>query len=268
MKTLFTLFLMLCLCSGASAQLSDFSFAQAAKQPTKKKEVPFDKKAYQKLLAEPTEWYAGLSFSNFVPQGEFMDSLGRSSQGFSIYGGYTNSEAHLGCGLQVDFMFTGRDEDIYEMYTTDPFGRRIYYYDTVSMQNMMIPITLYGRFNQQFFNFLEPYFEVFGGMNIYSSSMSYNSGLVLQGKQVTDSDTKLNVSFTYGIGGGAMFKLLEYAELPSTHFKMLLDLRARYYYGGKATYRRGYLLDGGYNFKETTSKTAMVMIHAGLTFQF
>lgn len=268
MKTLTTLLLLLCLCTVANSQFSDFSLLQGSTKQTKKKETPFDSKAYQKLLASQPEWYAGLSFSNFVPQGEFMDSLGRSSQGFSIYGGYNSPEMHLGCGLQVDFMFTGRDEDIYEMYTTDAFGRRIYYYDTVSMQNMVIPITIYGRFNQQFFKFFEPYFELFGGMIVYSSSMSYNSGLVIQGKQYTDSDTKLNVSFAYGIGGGAMFKLYEFAELPSTHVKMMLDLRGRYYYGGKATYRRGYLLEGNYYFKETTSKTAMVMIHAGLTFQF
>lgn len=268
MKTLFTLFLMLCLFSGASAQLSDFSFAQAAKQPTKKKEVPFDKKAYQKLLAEPTEWYAGLSFSNFVPQGEFMQTLGKSFQGFSVYGGYNNSESHLGCGLQVDFMFTGNDEDIYRKYLYDMLNHRYDYFDTLSMQNMIIPITLYGRFTQQFFNFFEPYFEVFGSMNIYSASMSYKSGIDFNGKQVTDSDTKLNVSFAYGIGGGAMFKLLEYAELPSTHFKMLLDIRGRYFYGGKANYWRGFLTDGTYGFVEKTSKTAMVMVHAGLTFQF
>ena len=132
----------------------------------------------------------------------------------------------------------------------------------------MIPITLYGRFNQNFLNFLEPYFETFLGLNIFSSSFSYNSGLVINGKQYTDSDTKLNASFTYGIGAGTMITLAEGAVLPSNHYKLTLDLRGRYYYGGQATYRQGVLQEGKYYFKESTTNTAMIMFHAGLTVQF
>jgi hypothetical protein len=241
---------------------------QAVQKQAKQKDEVVDLKALERLRATPPSYYFGVSFSNFVPQKEFMDSLRRAYQGVSFFGGYTSQKLHLGLGMQVDLMFTGSDEQRYLMYAVDAFGRRIYYEDTATVQNMLIPITVYGRFNQYFLDFFEPYFEVFGGMNIFSSSMSYNSGLVIQGKQVTDSDSKLNVSFTYGLGAGAMFTLYDYAKLPDNRFKVMLDLRARYYYGGKATYRRGHIIEGSYYFSETTSNTAMVMVHAGLTFQF
>ncbi len=92
------------------------------------------------LKRKPLKGMFGLSFTNSVPQKEFYDNLKRSGQGFSLYGGYNFAPVPITLGLQTDFLFYGGDERIFRYKNQ---GDWTYLRDTVSYQNMIIPVTVF-----------------------------------------------------------------------------------------------------------------------------
>jgi hypothetical protein len=230
----------------------------------------------ENLKNEPLNFFAGISFTNMVPQKAYMDNLPKSGQGFSLYGGFSADPMPLALGLECDFLFNGSNSK----YDTSsgffqglPFLRR----DTISTQSMVIPINIFVRIQQNIMGYFMPYAEFVLGMNILTLSQNFNSGVIFPGDTLypnKTSDSKSSVALAYGVGVGAMVKLVDFINLPSSHSSLDLDIRLRYMKGGEASYWKTesiYFDDTGrpvFNTKEYKSETDMVDFIVGLVYRF
>jgi hypothetical protein len=247
--------------------LSSFQvFAQIAGEPLKISKAE-ENHMLEQLKNKSLNGFFGISFTNSVPQAEFQDNVRRSGQGFSLYGGYYPDPIPVAFGAQCDFMFYGRKEriDAYDWF--DHFNNRHTFYDTASIQNLVIPISIFARLQQNVYGYFLPYFEIFTGLTFLSTSFEDKSGNPEEDDK--NSKTKTNVAFNYGIAAGCMIKLLDVVQLPSTNFSMLLDLRMRYAKGTKTTYSDGIIRDDGtFGIIQLNSQTDMIVTNVGLVFRF
>jgi hypothetical protein len=86
--------------------------------------------------------------------------------------------------------------------------------------------------------------------------------------EIASSVNVSDFAFSYGLGGGLMIRL--YQRQNST-FAILLDLGARYLWGGKAEYlKEGDILreDGMVIYNTSFSNTDLFTTHIGVTFSF
>jgi len=102
--------------------------------------------------------------------------------------------------------------------------------------------------------------------------MDRNTGIYDQSGGYDDKiASSVNVSdfaFSYGLGGGLMIRLFQGQK---SAFAVLLDLGARYLWGGKAEYlKEGDILreDGMVIYNTSYSNTDLFTTHIGVTFSF
>jgi opacity protein-like surface antigen len=221
-----------------------------------------DEVLIEQLKQKPLKGIFGLSFTNSVPQNEFYDNLKRSGQGFSLYGGYNFTPVPVTVGLQTDFLFYGGDERIFSYRNQ---GGWTYLRDTVSYQNMIIPVTILMQVRPNVGEYIFPYFEAFAGFTIFSASSDFKSGLGIE-----DSKDEISAGWNIGLGAGTMIKLVDFVTLPSFYSRMLLDIKARYVNGTPVQY---YMVkqinsDTSPDFRRAKSKTDLVTFQVGLVFEF
>lgn len=241
-------------------------FAQIAGEPPKISKAE-EKRMLDELKSKPLQGFFGITFTNSVPQREFQDNVRRSGQGFSVYGGYYPDPIPVAFGAQCDFLFYGRKERIDAYDWQDHFGNWRTFYDTASIQNIVIPISLFARLQQNVYGYFLPYFEIFAGVTFLTTSFDDKTGNPEEDDK--NSKTKTNAAFNYGIAAGCMIKLLDVVQLPSTNFSMLLDLRMRYAKGTKTTYWDGNFKDDGtFGVIQLNSQTDMILTYIGLVFRF
>lgn len=216
----------------------------------------------ERLKNSPSYGFITFTFTNVVPQGEFQDNVQTSGQGFSVFGGYTFAPAPISAGGQVDVIFNGSDTKYFGHWRT---GGWFLGQDTVETQNMLIPITAFLKMQPQVGDFLFPYMEAFAGVNILSSSGTLKP---LWGHK--DTKSQVSAAFVYGAGAGIGIKFGEVLELPDTHTKFLIDIKARYAKGSETDYYRAERInsDSSVEFKKFRSRTDMVMLYIGLSIMF
>ncbi len=233
-----------------------------------------------KLKSIPTNYFIGLSFTNMVPQKEFFDNLPKSGQGFSVYGGFNADPMPLAFGLEFDFLFNGnssKPREINDSFPTMP-GLTYTQKDTVSTQSMVIPMNIFARIQPDIMGYVSPYVEFVVGLNILTLSQNYNSSIefVWNKPDTTYFDTSQSRSssaFHYGVGVGAMFKLVDFVGLPASHSSLNFDIRLRYLFGGEASYWKTEKVDfvnnkPVFNVTKYKSKTDMLIFTAGFVFKF
>lgn len=211
--------------------------------------------------------FFGISFTNSVPQGEFQDNIKSTGQGLSVYFGYDTHPLPFVFGLEGDILFYGNDQKTQSHSWVDPYNVTHYYRDTMEVQNMVIPINVFARIQPSIHDIVYPYAEAFLGLTILSTSLDYSTGFNYEGVEYNDSQSKINASFSYGIGVGAMIKVFE-AHNELNDFQILIDLKARLVKGGEAAYWRGNIVNGKVKLDEFDSKNDMILTHFGVTFRF
>lgn len=221
-----------------------------------------DEELIKQLKQKPLYGMFGISFTNSVPQNEFYDNLKRSGQGFSLYGGYNFVPVPMTLGMQVDFLFYGGDERIFRYKNQ---GGWTYLRDTVSYQNMIIPVTFFLQVRPNIGEYIYPYFEGFAGFNLFSASSDFKSGLGIQ-----DTKDEITAGWNVGVGAGTMIKMVDFITLPSYYTRMLLDVKARYAKGTNVEY---YMVkqinpDTSPEFRKAKSKTDLITFQVGLVFEF
>ena len=234
----------------------------------------------ERLKNIPTNFFAGLSFTNMVPQKEFFDNLPKSGQGFSIYGGYSAEPMPFAFGLEFDFLFNGNSSKyrtINDSFPTIP-GLTYRQRDTVSTQSMVIPMNIFARLQPDLMGYVSPYLEFVAGLNILTLSQNYNSGIEFFWSKPDTSyfdttESRSSSAFHYGFGLGAMFKLVDFVGLPASHSSLNFDIRFRYLIGAEASYWKTEKVDFKnnkpvFNVTEFKSKTDMIIFNAGLVFRF
>lgn len=225
-----------------------------------------DEKLVQQLKNKPLNGFFGLTFSNVVPQNEFYKNLRSAGPGLSLYGGYAMDPIPVAFGLETDLQFFSGDEKTFSYKNN---GGWTVYRDTVSSTTMSIPITAFVRLQPKM-NFVTPFFETFFGVNIMTSSADYSGGYDVNGNRISDSKNKTNAAFTYGVGAGCMFKLVDFVQLPNSYTNLNLDIRVRYMFGSKSKYSTIKLDDNTAQpiFTDYKSKTDMLMTSIGISFRF
>ena len=230
----------------------------------------------ENLKNQPLNFFVGASFTNMVPQKEFMDNIPKSGQGFSVYGGFSAEPMPLALGVEADFLFNGSNsnyKDSSGFFQGSPYVR----HDTLSTQSMVIPINFSVRIQQNFLGYIMPYAEFVLGMNILTLSQNFNTGVIFPSDTLYPnkiSDSKSSIAISYGIGVGAMVKLVEFINLPSSHSSLNLDIRMRYLKGGEASYWKTESINFDnsgkpvFNVKEYKSQTDMVHFLVGLVYKF
>jgi len=232
-----------------------------------------------KLKNIPTNFFAGLSFTNMVPQKEYMDNLPKSGQGFSLYGGFNADPMPFAFGLEFDFLFNGSGTKYRvingKFPTIDVNYKQT---DTVSTQSMVIPMNLFARIQPDIMGYISPYVEFVVGLSVMTLSENYNSGVEFfwNKPDTTFFDTtesRSSSAFHYGVGVGAMFKLVDFIGLPASHSSLNFDIRLRYLFGGEASYWKTDRVDFVNNkpvfyITEFKSKTDMIIFNAGFVFKF
>jgi len=214
------------------------------------------------LKNKPLKGMFGLSFTNSVPQKEFYDNLKRSGQGFSLYGGYNFAPVPITLGLQTDLLFYGGDERIFRYKNQ---GGWTYLRDTVSYQNMIIPVTVFMQIRPNVAEYFFPYFEAFVGFTLFNANSDFKSAFGIE-----DSKNELSAGWNAGLGVGTMIKLVDFVTLPSYYSRLLLDIKARYAKGSTVDY---YIVkqinpDSSPEFRRSKSKTDIATFQIGLVFEF
>ena len=232
---------------------------------------PEDQKNYENLLKKPLNGFFGISFTNAVPQNAFYDNLRRAGQGLSVYGGYRFDPMPFAVGMQGDIMWFGGDERIHtykdDVYSsTHGYLYSNYYNDTISYQNMIIPISFFGRIEPNIQNVIFPYLQANLGFNIFSAHSSMKYGYDYRGNQTND---EINGAWHYGASGGVQIKLVDFVHLPSIYSRMLVDVGFKYIKGTEA---KLYTVEFDQNsnpvYTNLRTKTDLLLFQIGLVFQF
>lgn len=216
--------------------------------------------ALAQLKQKPLPGFFGITFTNAVPQGEFMSNLFKTGLGFSVYGGYNAAPLPLAVGLEGDFLFFGGDTRYYDQRNDRGW---IIGHDTVDTQSMIIPIVAFARI-QPNTGFIFPFIEAFAGVNLFSTTANYKP---YWGEE--DSKDKFSASFTYGLGAGVSIKLVDFITLPNQRTTLNIDFKMKYAFGTNAEYSKVRILDDSTpEFKTYESETDMILTTIGVSFNF
>jgi hypothetical protein len=230
------------------------------------------KDAVERLLRRPLNGFFGFTFTNAVPQKEFFDNIKRSGQGFSVYGGWHMDPYPFAAGIEGDILFYGSDERRGLLNWKDPYGVWHTDHDTISTQNMVIPVNVFIRVMPTIARTISPYVEGIVGVTFMSLSVDYKSSYSYAGSNYNDKQSKSDIAFNYGVGAGIMIKLVDFIQIPNSISNLNLDIRMRYLYGGEAEYYKAKFDDTKnppqLNLNGFKSNTDLVLFMAGITFRF
>lgn len=217
-------------------------------------------KIVEQLKQTPLKGHFGIYFNNSIPQKELYNNLQRSGPGFSLNGGYTLEP--LTFGMQADFLFYGGDTKYFTYNRPGGWKGAV---DTVTYQNMIIPVTFYVQFKPNVANLIYPYVEGFAGFNLMSATADFKPAYGPK-----DDKSDFSGSWNYGVGVGTKIKLVDFIQLPNSYTRLMLDAKLRYMRGTEANYAmvKQILPDSSPEFKTYRSKTDMVTFQLGVSFEF
>ena len=214
----------------------------------------------KELIRKPLNVFAGVSFIIGNPQkGEFQQSIGNNSFGFSLCGGYYFDPVPITVGAEVDFLFFGGDK---KYLPRTILGFRVQ--DTLNTSTTMIPVLLTTRLQPKLGHHVMPYLELCGGVNFYSSSSELKS---YPNQSLSNSESA--GIWMYGVGIGTQVRLVDFVELPTTHSALLLDLRVRYLFGSEKTLKKASINNNNEAvFSSFTAGTDILTTYIGVTWLF
>lgn len=197
-----------------------------------------------------------------IPRGEFKDLAPRGAF-FGVGGGFYSQVGQLPIDLGGSFHYfwMGRERESFEM--NDPvFGR----YDVDSrVSSSMMPIHMHARisFLRTLNDFFFPYVEVMGGFRIFNTRSVIEVDIPNEDNPEPETDNNIGLTWSYGYGGGASFKL---------NTNVLLDARVVRMPGGRARYLDPESVRFNSNqepvFSRVRSKTDAMVYQLGLKLKF
>jgi len=168
----------------------------------------------------------GGSFMLGYPQGDFRKNVDQIGFGFQIQGMLwePTHEKPFTIGLDGGYLIYGHTSERRE-WTGFP-GVYLNLTRTNSMANLHLVLQV-----SPFFGTVRPYIEgLFGGTYIWTTSEVKNEN---GNQQIASSTNYDDFTWSYGGGGGILFKLADNLEKVST---LYLDIKARYLFGTEASY--------------------------------
>jgi len=204
----------------------------------------------------------GANFTLGFPQREFNENLDNMGLGGTGYFMYKFPKTVISVGASVGALVYGSDtrEELLESSIPEVIV-------DVTTRNYILMSHFFVR-AQPPGGYLRPYLDGLIGFNyiwtetgIYDQSGGYDD-------KIASSVNVSDFAFSYGLGGGLMIRLFQGQK---SAFAVLLDLGARYLWGGKAEYlKEGDILreDGMVIYNTSYSNTDLFTTHIGVTFSF
>jgi len=221
MRTLTTILLFVGV-SGLCVAQSDTSLPLL----TTAKQTDVDQQMIDRIKQNYLPIQYGVFYSQATSRGSLRyayDSLGVPNVGYGIAlnAGYYCEPFPLVIGAEFAVHFYGTRERSYNS------GKdRV----TNSSQNIAVPLLAFARIQPNLFTWIFPYVEIAGGTTIYSSVLSATK--VQGGEDVQSTvETRVSANWTYEVGAGIAFKVLDIITLPNSLQRTLVDFRMRYAWG-------------------------------------
>ncbi len=211
------------------------------------------------------EFQGGLHFLLGVPQKEFRTNIDRNGYGLSGQIGFAPHAAPFMVGLEVGYMNYGSEERQEPFSTTIPDVT----VDVNTNNNIVLAHALLRL--QPNTGFFRPYAEGLVGLHyLFTTTEIRNRGNV--GEEVASSTNFDDVAFSYGGGGGMMFRVHQAGQDDGSGIKeVLIDLRVRYVIGGEAEYlREGSIRreNGRVSYDIQRSETTLMTFQIGAVVRF
>lgn len=220
-----------------------------------------EKERIEYLKNMPLNGFFGISFSNSVPQKEYMDNLQTSGPGFGLYGGYRMDPIPVTFGASFDMHFFGSETKYFENRINDwTFSK-----DTLTTSNLSMPFSVFARLEPNLMTYVFPYIELGAGFTLLNASADYKSFYY---GDAEDKD-EFNAYLHYYFGAGIMFKMVDFVMLPNNNTRMLLDIRFKYLSGNETDYYTAKAQpDRSVKFDKFHSKIDQILFNLGLVFHF
>lgn len=175
-------------------------------------------------------WILGARLQVTNPQREFRDSLIKLGGpdvgiGIDINAGYYFDPIPVAVTLEGGILFMGGE-------STTKHIRSGLFRDTiqVSSSTIIVPVNTAVRFMPSVGRWLFPYIEGIVGFNVHASSFSLTQDRMSDSR--SQSDSRSDVAFTYGLGAGLAVRVADIVTFPASLQRVLLDVRMRYLFGG------------------------------------
>lgn len=228
--------------------------------------------ATAQTIEDDPRFYLGLHGHAGIPVGEFGDTLSNAGFGMSAMIGYSIGEAPVVIGLEGGFMIYGIKDRTEPWSNTIPDVRvKVQTTNSIAFGHLLLRL-------QPQTGVVRPYLDGLAGFNYLSTTTSVNNEGNAE-ETIASSTNQDDAVFSYGAGGGVMFRVHsddgvtrndddEESDGPA---EILIDLGGRYMWGGEADYltensirRNGSVVT--YDVKHT--RTDMVAVKLGVVVRF
>jgi hypothetical protein len=208
-----------------------------------------------------------LNLMGAFPQGEFKQQI---NAGGGIAGGYTYgffSDRALSLRLGVDggFIIYG-NESRTELFSTTIPDVRV----RVETSNNIVHYGLVGRVSTTF-GAIQPYIEGKAGMSYFYTETRIKDIDRTDDQEIASSKNFDDTSTYTALGGGCLIPVYTRAEKGKFNFRVNVDLRFLYWWGGETDYlKEGSIKreNGNVIYDVTRSKTDMTSVHLGVAMNF
>ncbi len=176
------------------------------------------------------QFQGGLDFMLGFPQGEFETNVDALGYGINLDLGYVFPRLPLVAGI------TGGAATYGSRTYRVPFNSQIQtVFVEMNTSNNIAFGHLFLRFQPQTGVF-RPYFEGLLGMNVLWTESTVKDERY-EDKEIAGSTNLTDVAFSYGGGGGIMFRVYRgETDQPGKGVEVFVDFKVRYLYGGEAKY--------------------------------
>ena len=203
-----------------------------------------------------------------LPQGEFGDNVDNVGIGGTGFFAFNFPQSPLAVGASIGFMIYGSETRKESWSSTIPD-----IYLDVTTTNNILNGHLFLRVQPPKGGFL-PYLDGLIGFNYLWTETSVRDEDEPGGEEIASSRPLSDITFSYGVGGGLMFRVYQAPERKSIGRELAsvyIDLGLRYLKGGDAEYlTKGKITveDSQVYYDISKSTTDILTIHIGATFAF
>jgi hypothetical protein len=202
---------------------------------------------------------AGASFMIASPQGDFKNNVDQLGFGLQVEGTLWTPtiERPFSIGLSAGYLVYGHVSETRAWPGFPGIYLNLSRTNSIANLHMLFKIA-------PFMGSIRPYVEgIFGGNYLFTTSEVKSQNSQQEVASTTNYD---DITWSYGGGGGLLFKLFENIDEVSTIF---LDLKVRYMYGTEAEYLTENSIDNRGNISNPQkSKTDLVTFHIGVIAYF
>jgi hypothetical protein len=211
------------------------------------------------------EFQGGLDFLIGLPQADFKQHVDKTGYGVTGTIGWAPGRAPVMIGLELGFMVYGSETHSEPFSTTIP---NVFVDVNTSNNFFLAHLILRGQPNS---GAIRPYLQGMVGINyLFTRTSIENKGN--SGEEVASSEDLSDDAFSYGGGGGVMFRVWTQDEENETGIReVLVDVGARYVRGNEARYlKEGSIRyrDGRVEYDVNESRTDLLELQVGVAVRF